>query len=460
MPWAASFAFNNANELALPLDNRTNDIDLAAEWSFTDGIVRVAWDGSWFNNRSTTSCGTTRSSADGLQQRPGAARSVRTIRAATATATARRMGRMALAPDNSMNVISAMGLYQDAGAQHVQRPGVVHGHEAERLADSVDEQPGDQPAVGVTRLPRAGELPRNTAEAEVQGLNALFNFNTRPNKHFAFAMRYRYNNHNNETPAFDAVEYVRFDAVPEETGGETEQFDIIRRTLDANATSTVLPSTALKMGYGYDAFNRSGRSFSDMTDDILPHDSVDTMQVQWMHRPRRRTEHIVRTGSGFSRGRDGRRRTPSRASASTTRRIATRDRGSVAADLHARLSNMDFNVSWTRRRKDVYSGEGHEFGLMDNDNQTRSTSGSTYTPKSTIGVGLQLRPRHVQGVPDVAQSNPSCTLNVPPCPPGTYDTWTDPNRNWSLKNDETVNNFNFYFDMNSGVEEHRHPLHV
>ena len=53
-PWSASFAFNNANEVPLPLDNRTNDISAGVEWANRKGMVRLAWDGSFFNNNLQT----------------------------------------------------------------------------------------------------------------------------------------------------------------------------------------------------------------------------------------------------------------------------------------------------------------------------------------------------------------------------------------------------------------------
>ena len=49
-PFGMSFSFNNANELAMPLDNRTNDVSAGLEWSNHGGMIRVGWDASWFNN--------------------------------------------------------------------------------------------------------------------------------------------------------------------------------------------------------------------------------------------------------------------------------------------------------------------------------------------------------------------------------------------------------------------------
>ena len=56
------------------------------------------------------------------------------------------------------------------------------------------------------------------------------------------------------TPQFDATEYVRFDAVPEEIEhGESEQFDVTRQNLDANATFSLTGYGSLRLGYGHEA---------------------------------------------------------------------------------------------------------------------------------------------------------------------------------------------------------------
>jgi MtrB/PioB family decaheme-associated outer membrane protein len=440
MPWDASFAFNNANELALPLNNRTNDTTVAAEWSFTDGLVRVAWDGSWFNNAyhdivwdnplQLTDFNNGKVPPNGPYDPSG-----------YSNGNGPAMGRMSLAPDNSMNVISAMGLYRMPA--HSTLNGQVSFTDM-RQNDSLIPWTINpviaQPLIYAS-FPNLAQLPRNTAEAEVKGLNALFNFNSRPNRIFAFAMRYRFNDHNNETPAFNGVEYVRFDAVPEETGSETEQFDVKRRTLDANAIFHLLPSTAVKVGYGFDSFNRTGRSFSDTTDDIFRL-SVDTMQLQWMQ-VRGGYEHIVRVGSGFSSDalEEGGAQPGLRFYDEADR---TRDRGNILLTFTP-WSPMDVTFQYSAA-KDVYNGEGHMFGLMDTHNQTYNV-GFNFTPRTDMAFGLNYGRDTYKAFQQSANANPSCTLNVPPCPPGTYDSWTDPNRIWNLQNNETVNNFNLYFDL-------------
>ena len=54
LPWGASFGFSNDVEVALPYTSRTNDFNLGAEWKNQRNMLRVAYDGSWFNNNDDT----------------------------------------------------------------------------------------------------------------------------------------------------------------------------------------------------------------------------------------------------------------------------------------------------------------------------------------------------------------------------------------------------------------------
>ena len=50
-PWGVSFGQSNAIEVAAPVDRRSNDMNATAEWSNQRAMARLAYDGSWFNNR-------------------------------------------------------------------------------------------------------------------------------------------------------------------------------------------------------------------------------------------------------------------------------------------------------------------------------------------------------------------------------------------------------------------------
>src|SRR5690606_36908054 len=49
-----TFGFSNDVEVALPYDSRTNDLSMGAEWTSDRAMLRVAYDGSWFDNRADT----------------------------------------------------------------------------------------------------------------------------------------------------------------------------------------------------------------------------------------------------------------------------------------------------------------------------------------------------------------------------------------------------------------------
>ena len=84
-PWNASFAFNNAVELPQPIDQRTNDLSLGASWSNAKGMLRVGWDGSWFQQQQPGMSGITRFAS-------------RTSRTAAPSSTARPRAEQPLGP--------------------------------------------------------------------------------------------------------------------------------------------------------------------------------------------------------------------------------------------------------------------------------------------------------------------------------------------------------------------------
>ena len=110
-PFGMSFAFNNANELPMQLDNRTNDFGAAVEWVKPQGMFRAAFDYSMFSNKfnevewdnplqlvdynNGLVPPTGPYDPSGYSNGNGAAR-----------------GRISSFPDNTMSVVSFMGLYK------------------------------------------------------------------------------------------------------------------------------------------------------------------------------------------------------------------------------------------------------------------------------------------------------------------------------------------------------------
>lgn len=423
-PYGMSFAFVNANELPMPIDNRANDISASVEWANSQGMIRVGWDGSWFDNRikeiiwdnPLRATDTTPFDPSGYSNGNGPAR-----------------GRMSVPPSNSMNAITTTGLYKMPS--HTTISGTVSFtsmNQNDALIPWTINPVIANPAVYQT-FPGLASLPRQTAEATVHGVNAMFNFTSRPNNFFGLAMRYRFNDHRNLTPEFDATQYVRFDAVPEATGSPTEQFDIRQNTFDLTGTFNVMRYTALRLGYVYDDFNRTGRAFSDMRDYTF-RASIDTVGHQYVM-VRASVDHTMRVGSGFSEAalEDGGLQPGLRFYDEANR---DRNKGTLLVVVTP-LEILDFTFS-VAAGKDVYNGPGHDFGLLNNTN-TAYNAGVSVTPKKTIAVGANYGYEKFSSLQNSANANP----------PGTdYGSWTDPNRVWNLTNDEKVNNFDLFLDLN------------
>src|SRR5678815_2845299 len=102
-PWGASFAFNVANEVALPVDSRTNDANAGLEWTRERGMFRVGWNGSWYDDHinelvwdnAFRATDTNPFDPSGYTNGNGPAR-----------------GRMAVPPNNMLNAVNAFAMYK------------------------------------------------------------------------------------------------------------------------------------------------------------------------------------------------------------------------------------------------------------------------------------------------------------------------------------------------------------
>ena len=420
-PWGASFSFNVANEVPLAIDHRTNDANAGLEWTRPRSMFRIGWNGSWFNNdikqlvwdnafRATSA---NPYDASGYSNGNGSAQ-----------------GRMSVPPSNMLNSVSAFGMFKP------QTRTVINGTVAfTRMSQNDPLIPWtinpviNSPSV-FAQFPGIATLPRATAEAKVDGINAVVNFSTRPNRFVGVTARYRVNDHDNKTPPFPGEEYVRFDAVPEETGGESEPFDIVEHLADVNVHFNVLPYSTLRVGYGFDSFDRTGRSFSNMTDHIF-RTSIDTVGNQHVT-IRGLYEFTHRIGHGFSEDalEDG-------GSQPGLRFYDEADKNRNRATLFFIVNphdTMDLTFS-VAAGSDSYGGPGHEFGLLDNDNQAYN-AGINFYPTDAVSFGANYGRDHYTA------NQKSRNANPPPDP-----QFNDPTRDWLLDTTENVNNFDVYLDL-------------
>jgi MtrB/PioB family decaheme-associated outer membrane protein len=441
-PWGASFAFNTAVELPQPIDQRTNDLSLGASWANPRGMFRLGWDGSWFNNniQSLTWDNPIRITDfnNGLPLPNGPFDP-----SGYSNGNGPAQGRQAMAPSNTMNVVSATGLYKLAGRTTLN--GVVQLTSQTQDDDLIPwtiNSVINTPAV-FAAFPHLAQLPRPTAEAEAKGVNTLLSLSSRPVRAVNVTVRYRYNERDVQTPPFDATEYVRFDAVPEEIEeGISHQFDSSRHLLDTGVSFTPGGWGTVRVGYGHEAVERHGRGFSDVGEHIfrLSYDTFSSRYVTvraGFDAQRRRGEGFVETGVDYELGPGG--------TQPTLRYYdeADRDRtrGSLLFTVFPR-DTVDFYLQFAGG-KDRYLADdsvpverpGELFGLHESDVLSWNV-GVNFHPTDVLTVGANY------GRDRYSSLQLSRNANPPPDP-----TWTDPSRNWTLDNDDHINNFTAYADL-------------
>ncbi len=427
MPWGASFAFSNANEVPLPLDNRTNDFAAGVEWTNPKGMVRLGWTGSWFDNNIH----------ELVWDNPVRATDMTPYDpSAYLNGNGPAQGRMSMPPTNHMNVVSATALYK------MPRRTTVNGtlsFASMKQNDSLIPwtiNPAIANAGVYAKFPGLAHLERSTAEAEVRGINALLNLTSRPNSRFGLNVRYRFNDHDNRTPIFDAVEYVRFDAVPEETGGETEPFDFKRNTFDVNGTFHLTSATALRLGYTFDTVDRLERAAEQLTDNTF-RASLDTMQSQYVT-VRAIYEHTARDVSNLDVGKiTGGGGQPALRFYDEAAR--DRDKATLLFVVNP-VAQVDLTAS-VAAGKDKYNDSDQYFGLLDNDN-TSYNLGVNVTPMEQVAFGVNYGHDKFTSLQRSRNANPSPDAS-----------WNDPNRDWTLNNDEKVNNFDVYLDLLRAIKK-------
>jgi MtrB/PioB family decaheme-associated outer membrane protein len=448
-PWGASFAFNNAIELPLPIDQRTNDVRLGASWSNARSMFRLGWDGSWFNNAfqslvwdnpirisdfnngiNTYICPATGTGGpwdcNGYSNGNGPAQ-----------------GRMSLAPDNSMNILSATGLYKLPGRSTLNGTLQFTSQNQDDTLIPWTINPVIATPATYVNFPHLASLPRSTAQAEASGVNTLLNLSSRPSRRMNVTVRYRYNKRDVQTPVFDATEYVRFDAVPEEIEeGFSHQFDNSRHLFDANVSFTPSRYGTFRVGYGHEAVERHGRGFSDVGENIF-RASWDTYSSRWVtvraafDYGRRRGEGFVETGVDYEEGPGGTQPTLRYYDEADRNRT----RGSVIVSVMPR-DTFDVYVQFAGGKDEYLPDDsvpvnrpGELFGL----HEATSTSwnvGVNVHPTDIVSFGANY------GRDTYGSFQLSRNANPPPDP-----TWTDPARDWTLDNDDRINAASVYVDL-------------
>jgi hypothetical protein len=448
MPWALGFAFNNINIFNVPLDTRNNELKLNTEWVNDKGMLRFDYWGSFFDNQvQTITWDNPIRSTDfnnGLLPEAGPYDP-----SAYTNGNGPAFGQAAFWPSNILNSGGVTGMLK------VLPRTTVNGNVQLTLMRQNESllpwslNTSINNAAVLDHFEALRTLPRASAEASVNSLNAQFTLNSRPTSYLTVTARYRYNDHDNNTHHFDGREYVRFDAVPEELAddpltphveGWSEYFQINRKNFDASGTFGLRDAGSLKLGYANEKYEREGRGFSETSEDIFRF-SYDAnlfarANLRFMFDAgRRRGEGFTISGVDYETGPAG--------TQPGLRYYDEADRNRDKASLVFSVNPMDMASVWVQYSmiKDEFFGDesipaGREFfGLLSQDIEG-FVGGVDMSPNDMVSFGVSY------GRDEFSAVQKSRNANPPPDP-----TWTDPNRNWTLDNNEVVNTVITYLDL-------------
>ncbi len=441
-PYGMSFAFVNANELPMSLDNRTNDYGFGVSWGGPHGMVRVAYDRSVFTqNIPTVTWDNPIRATDWNDGQAIDGVNGPWDPSAYSNGNGPARGRISMPPSNTLDTMSATAV-----ANHLPAHSVFNASVAFVTSKQNDTlmpwtiNPVIANSATYPWFPDLASLPRATAQAQMDGINAVFNFTTRPAPWVGVTARYRYNDRKDRMPEFVSDSTVRFDGVPEfgiatPTLYETEEHNATRTSFNVDATFTPVPFTAVRFGMGNEKYEHSARAFASFND-MTVRGSIDTVGNQFVQ-VRALFERTRRTGAGFDEaavtepgGQD-----LSRMFDDADR---TRDRGTLLLTLSP-VSFVDITASYASGL-DKYDEVDQDFGLLDNKN-TSANVGVTVTPMSQVAFGFNYGQDKFKSLQRSRTANPFSGVA------GAYESFTDPNRDWTLNNDETVKNFDLFFDL-------------
>jgi MtrB/PioB family decaheme-associated outer membrane protein len=418
MLWFAPFGFSNVVELPAPIDNRTTDLNLKAEWANQNGMLRVGYDGSWFVNDILS-----------LEWDNPLAVTDRVYSSAYSDGRAPSFARMAMAPDSTQHMVSAAGSYKlPARSRATAYFGV----------GSVTSDAAVLPYTTNTAAP-VFPLDRANVDGEVRVFTTNLTFTSRPVQYLWLNARFRYRDHDNQTAPFHSPNWVNFDGAIRTDPLETEAFSITRSYFDVDASFTPFQFGAVKVGYGrYGMDNTPNqdsypgvetfRVFQTTTDNVF-RTSFDLTGHQYVTL-RALYEHAVREGDGLDvelldhvGEQEGMRHYD----------VANRTRDRITALVTVTPNpKVGFNASIAAGQDDY---DDSEFGLRDNKNSMYSV-GMDFFPNDTVSVGVAYV------FEDYEAFQYSRSASPPPSP-----QFDDPKRDWTTDSDDTTKTFSANVDL-------------
>jgi MtrB/PioB family decaheme-associated outer membrane protein len=414
MPWMAPFGFSNVVELPLPLDNRTNDLSMKAEWGNRNGMLRVGYDGSWFTNEIRF-----------IEFDNPLAVTDRVYSSAYSDGRAPAYARMAMAPDSTQHMVSTAAAYRLPARTRV--TGYF----------GIGSVKSDAEILPFTTNTAAPVLPldRSNVDGDARIMSANLGFTSRPNRYVFVNARYRYYDMDNRTESFHSEQWINFDGALRTDPISTEPYSVKRQNVDVDVSLTPFAFGAVKVGYGRYNADRThpgheggeriaARVFKTTVENVF-RTSFDVTGNQYFSL-RALFEHSVREGQGLDLellehvGEQPQMRHFD---------IANRDRDRVTALLTVMPNPvLGFSASIAAGTDDY---KDLEFGLRDNDNRLY-TVGADIVPNDVVAVGVSYSHERYTAVQLSRSANPLSP---------TDQGWLNPARNWNIDSEDTTDTF-------------------
>ena len=406
MPWSASFGFSNAIELPVTVDNRTNEISTAAEWSNRRGAIRLAYDGSFFAN-----------AVDTLLWDNPLRITDQTHPSAYSAGNGSSQGRMPVAPDSSVHTVSASG--------SVALPARSRAFAYVSIGSWLQDAQLMPHTINTAIQPIP--LARDSAEGDARIVSMLYRITSRPTPSLWLTGQFRMYDYDNRTPHFPVGQYVRLDGnVSTSVTGGSEPFEMTRHFVDLDASYTPLAFVAFRGGYGRESDDRSYRVFETTVEQTV-RASVDSTGFSWGS-VRLQYDHSVRTGEGLDE------EAFSEIGEQISLRqfdISDRTRDRVSAILQVMPSSVvGINASLSVGRDERPDAA---FGLQYND-LTAFTVGVDLAPSEQVGFGLSYGFENLATLQRSRQASPGIQFN-------------DPTRDWATDMNEDVHTWTANLDL-------------
>ena len=337
-------------------------------------------------------------------------------------------GRMDLWPDTSMNMVSGTATYK--------LPARTRAY-ANLGFSALSNNDPLLPHTINTAIPVI-PLPRANADVSATVTSALVGYGGRPADKVWFNLRYKLYDWDNDTPHVDTAhgsttfpveEYVRFDQVVEEfiAGAGAEPFSYRRQYFDSDVSYSLLPFTALRVGFSRETDRRTFREFERTAENTV-RVALDT--TGWNYLQLRAQYHYAkRTGSGF----DEEVFDAEQEGFAEPRQFDISDRNRNRFTLLATGTPSDkFSVN---AQVGLFRDERPDspFGLINSDG-TFYSLGLDVTPVQKVAMGVTW------GWDGYSSFQRSRTAN-----PGPQET--DPRRDWTTDVDDHANSVYAYVDL-------------